>query len=68
MPGAAVRLYQPFRFDGTLVPGSYSGNHLVPCCCQPSRIGVIHAHEASTISRRINREASPAITSNSSRS
>jgi thiol-disulfide isomerase/thioredoxin len=53
---------------GPQVPAGYSGNHRNPCRCHPSRILVIHAQDASTASRRMNREASPAITSKSNRS
>ena len=49
-------------------PAWYSGNHRNPCLCHPSRILVIQAQEASTASRRMNREASPAMTSRSNRS
>src|SRR5205809_768240 len=51
-----------------MLPASYSGSHLVPCVFHPSRMGVIHAHEASTASRRMKRDASPAMTSSSKRS
>ena len=63
--GKKLRRLRPV---GPCDPAGYSGSHLVPCCCQLSNIFVTHAQDASTASRRINRDASPAITSSNNRS
>src|SRR5207245_4744643 len=48
---------------GPQLPTGYSGSHLVPQVFQPSRMPVIQAQDASTASRRLTSDASPALPS-----
>src|SRR5438046_667161 len=64
-PSASIRRSAS---TGPQVPHWYSGTFKIRSCSQACRIGMTNCQAASTASRRMNRVASPAMTSSNSRS